>query len=108
MAEQKLSVGALEIFKKALENVRPLVDVRSRRVGGATYQVPMDVSHDHSMIMGMRFLVQSARKRSDHSMINKLLSELMDAYNNKGNAVKLREDRHKVAEANKAFSQFRW
>lgn len=95
-------------FEKAMKNVLPLMEVRSRRVGGSTYQVPMEVRTDRSMSLAMRWLVASARKRSGRSMIDKLAAELLDSYNNTGASVKKREDTHKMAEANKAFAHFRW
>ncbi|CAK8162883.1 30S ribosomal subunit protein S7 [Candidatus Xenohaliotis californiensis] len=107
-ASKKSSIDCLELFHKALENVRPLVEVRSRRVGGATYQVPVDVNESRSWVLGMRFIIQSARKKTGSDMASRLSIELMDAYNKKGDAIKLKEEKHKTAEANRAFSQFRW
>lgn len=105
---KKLDVECIEMFNKALENSRPLVEVRSRRIGGATYQIPIDVTEERSWVLGMRFIVHSARKKQGKKMIDCLIEEFMDAYNNKGSAVKLKEEKHKTAEANRAFSQFRW
>lgn len=99
---------ALEVFNGALDNVRPLVEVKSRRVGGATYQVPVEVRPARQMALAMRWLVDSARKRNEKSMTARLASELMDAAERKGGAVKKREDVHRMAEANKAFSHYRF
>ncbi|MBA2409481.1 MAG: 30S ribosomal protein S7 [Gammaproteobacteria bacterium] len=98
----------LEVFVKALENVRPLVEVKSRRVGGATYQVPIEVRTSRQAALAMRWIVDAARKRGEKSMTNKLAGELMDASDSKGSAVRKREDTHRMAEANKAFSHYRW
>lgn len=98
----------MEVFNQALENVRPAVEVKSRRVGGATYQVPVEVRADRRTALAMRWVVDAARKRSEKSMGMRLAGELMDAADNKGTAVKKREDTHRMAEANKAFSHFRW
>ena len=95
-------------FREALENVAPKVEVRSRRVGGATYQVPMDVRAERSQALAIRWLIESARKRSETTMVDRLANELMDAQQNRGNAIKKREDTHKMADANKAFAHFRW
>lgn len=98
-------LGALE---KALENVQPLVEVKSRRVGGATYQVPVEVRPDRRRSLAMRWLIDAARKRSEKTMPQRLAGELLDAMENRGAAVKKREDTHRMAEANKAFSHYRW
>lgn len=98
----------LRCFEEALDNVRPSVEVRSRRVGGATYQVPVEVRHDRSIALGMRWIVQAARTRGEKGMMLRLAGELMDAYESKGSAVKKREDTHKMAKANQAFAHFRW
>ena len=98
----------MPVFKKALDNVRPVVEVRSRRVGGATYQVPVEVRPQRRMSLGMRWLIQSARVRGEKSMREKLAGELMDAANNRGGAVKKKEDTHRMAEANRAFAHYRW
>lgn len=98
----------LRYFEDALNNVRPSVEVRSRRVGGATYQVPVEVRHDRSIALGMRWIVQAARGRGEKGMMLRLAGELMDAYETKGSAVKKREDTHKMAKANQAFAHFRW
>ena len=98
----------LEVFEKAMEQVRPRVEVKSRRVGGATYQVPIEVRPERRNALAIRWLVGFSSKRSGRSMSEKLAGELIDAYNNRGSAVKKREDTHKMAEANKAFAHYRW
>ncbi|QBR85190.1 30S ribosomal protein S7 [Legionella israelensis] len=100
--------SALKYFETALENVKPTVEVRSRRVGGATYQVPVEVRMDRSIALGMRWIVKAARTRGEKGMMMRLAGELTDAYENKGAAVKKREDTHKMAKANQAFAHFRW
>ncbi len=104
----KSSDDPLEVFIRALENVRPVVEVKSRRVGGATYQVPVEVRLTRRTALAMRWLVDSARKRGEKSMGQRLANELMEAADNRGGAVKKREDTHRMAEANKAFSHYRW
>jgi len=104
----KLNDDPVKIFKTALENIKPIVEVRSRRVGGATYQVPMEVRPDRRVSLGLTWLVLYARGRGEKSMADRLAGEILDAYNNRGNAVKKRDDVHKMAEANKAFSHYRW
>lgn len=99
---------ALEVFQVALENVRPVVEVKSRRVGGATYQVPVEVRPARQFALAMRWIVDAARKRGEKSFVNKLAGELQDAAEKRGAAVKKREDTHRMAEANKAFSHYRW
>ena len=99
---------ALEVFTKALDNVRPLVEVKSRRVGGATYQIPVEVRQDRSTTLAMRWLVDAAKNRGEKNMGLRLAGELMDASESKGTAIKKREDTHRMAEANKAFSHYRW
>jgi small subunit ribosomal protein S7 len=98
----------LTVFKQALDNTRPVLEVRSRRVGGATYQVPVEVRSQRRHSLGMRWLVQSARQRGEKSMEEKLAAELIEAANNRGGAVKKREDTHRMAEANRAFAHYRW
>ena len=98
----------LELVEKALENVAPTVEVKSRRVGGATYQVPVEVRASRRMALAMRWLIESARKRGENSMPRKLAAELLDASENRGGAIKKREETHRMAEANKAFAHFRW
>jgi len=104
----KASGEPMEVLDKALENVAPMVEVKSRRVGGATYQVPVEVRTARRTALAMRWLIDAARKRGEKSMQLKLAGELMDASENRGNAVKKREDTHRMAEANKAFAHFRW
>jgi len=99
---------SLEVLDHALENVSPMVEVKSRRVGGATYQVPVEVRADRRVTLAMRWIIDAARKRGEKSMQLKLAGELMDASENRGSAVKKREDTHRMAEANKAFAHFRW
>ena len=99
---------ALKIFKKALDNTKPTVEVKSRRVGGATYQVPVEVRPDRRIALGLRWIITYGAERGEKSMVLKLAGEIMDAANNRGNAVKKREDTHKMAEANKAFAHYRW
>jgi small subunit ribosomal protein S7 len=96
------------VFHDALNNIRPGIEVRSRRVGGATYQVPVEVRPERSQALAIRWLITAARGRSEHTMAGRLSGELMDAANNRGNAVKKREDTHRMAEANRAFSHYRW
>jgi small subunit ribosomal protein S7 len=98
----------LRYFEDALNNVRPSLEVRSRRVGGATYQVPVEVRNDRSIALGMRWIVKAARTRGEKGMMLRLAGEMTDAYENKGSAVKKREDTHKMAKANQAFAHFRW
>ncbi len=105
---EKGSGDPLEMFEKALGNIRPMVEVKSRRVGGATYQVPIEVRGDRGMALAMRWLADSARKRSEKSMGMRLAGEIMDAIESKGTAVKKREETHRMAEANKAFAHYRW
>ncbi|MEF2147474.1 30S ribosomal protein S7 [Aquilutibacter rugosus] len=100
--------NALELVEKALDNVAPTVEVKSRRVGGATYQVPVEVRASRRMALAMRWLIESARKRGENSMPRKLAAELLDASENRGGAIKKREETHRMAEANKAFAHFRW
>jgi small subunit ribosomal protein S7 len=104
----KTKQDALEVFNTALENVKPVVEVRSRRVGGATYQVPCEVRAERRQALAIRWILAAAVKRSETTMTEKLANELLDAYANKGSAVKKREDTHKMAEANKAFSHFKF
>jgi len=108
LAKKNNAKDGLAILNKALENVRPQVEVKSRRVGGATYQVPVEVKASRQNTLAMRWLIDSARKRNEKSMMRKLAGEIQDASENKGAAMKKREDTLKMAEANKAFSHFRW
>lgn len=107
-AEKKLSVKAIDIFEKALDNVRPVLEVKARRVGGSTYQVPMEIKEDRRQTLAIRWIVDFARKRSERTMIERLSGELIDAYNETGGSVKKKEEMHRMAEANKAFAHFRW
>ena len=108
IVEKKLGSEPIKTFHDAIENVQPQVEVRSRRVGGATYQVPVEVKSKRAQALAIRWLVDSARKRKDKHMSDKIFNELYDAYEKKGAAVKKREDVHKMAESNKAFAHFRW
>jgi small subunit ribosomal protein S7 len=106
--EQKTRAEPLAVFKQALENVAPAIEVRSRRVGGATYQVPVEVRTERRQALAIRWIITAARGRNDKTMVDRLSAELMDAANNRGNAVKKREDTHRMAEANRAFAHYRW
>ncbi len=106
--EKRLKRPAIEVFHDALTNVAPAVEVRSRRVGGATYQVPVEVRPERRQALAIRWLVNAARSRNEHAMQDRLAAELADAANNRGSAVKKREDTHRMAEANRAFSHYRW
>lgn len=106
--QKKSNVSGLEVFEDALANVKPSVELKSRRVGGATYQVPVEVRHERSQALAIRWVIINARKRSEKTMILRLAGELLDAYNNRGGSVRKREDIHKMAEANKAFAHYRW
>jgi len=108
LIQEKMGKDPMDVFSQALSNAMPLVEVRPRRVGGATYQVPMEVRPDRRQAMAMRWLITFARKRPGRSMEEKLAGELMDASNNLGASIKKREDTHKMAEANKAFAHYRW
>jgi small subunit ribosomal protein S7 len=106
--EDRSKQEALKMFKSAIDNVKPAVEVKSRRVGGSTYQVPVEVRPDRRTSLAMRWVIAAARRRAERSMADKLAAELLDAANNRGTAVKKREDTHKMAEANKAFAHYRW
>ncbi|AGL70913.1 30S ribosomal protein S7 [Helicobacter pylori] len=106
--EEKSGEKGIEVFEKALERVRPLVEVRSRRVGGATYQVPVEVRASRQQSLSIRWILEAARKRNERMMVDRLANELMDAASDKGAAFKKKEDVHKMAEANKAFAHYRW
>ncbi|WQW66308.1 30S ribosomal protein S7 [Helicobacter pylori] len=106
--EEKSGEKGIEVFEKALERVRPLVEVRSRRVGGATYQVPVEVRASRQQSLSIRWILEATRKRNERMMVDRLANELMDAANDKGAAFKKKEDVHKMAEANKAFAHYRW
>ena len=106
--KEKSGAEPVLVFKDALDNVKPQVEVRSRRVGGATYQVPMEVRSSRSQALAIRWLIDASRKRNENTMIERLSNELMDAANSRGSAIKKREDTHKMADANKAFAHYRW
>jgi len=106
--EEKSNEGALEVFEKAVGNVRPMIEVKSRRVGGSTYQVPTEIRPSRRTALAIRWILTFSRSRSEKNMAGKLAAELMDASNEKGNSVKKKEDTHKMAEANKAFAHYRW
>ena len=106
--QEKTEKEPLEVFTKALENVKPVVEVKSRRVGGATYQVPVEIRESRREALGMRWIINASRSRSGRGMSERLAAELIDAYNNTGTAFKKKEDTHKMAEANKAFAHYRW
>jgi len=108
LLEKESKRGGVEALEEAIENVKPLLEVRSRRVGGATYQVPVDVKPRRALILALRWLIACARSRKEKTMAERLALELNDALNKRGNAMKKREDTHKMADANKAFSHFRW
>ena len=108
LVEEKTGTPAIEAFEKALQNVTPAVEVRPRRVGGQTYQVPMEVRPDRRRTLALRWLIGAARKRSGKSMVDKLSNELIDAYNGTGTSIKKREDTHRMAESNKAFAHYRF
>ena len=109
IASDKLKVkNSLDLFKTALNNVKPGIEVRSRRVGGATYQVPVEVRNERALALAIRWIVDASRKRSEKSMTHRLAQELVDANENKGASIKKREDTHKMAEANRAFAHYRW
>ena len=106
--KSKTGEDPLTVFTKALENVKPLVEVKSRRVGGATYQVPIEIRESRREALGMRWIIGAARSRNGHAMSERLAAEVIDAYNNTGTAFKKKEDTHRMAEANKAFAHYRW
>ena len=106
--ETKLKRAPIEVFEEALDNIKPAVEVRSRRVGGATYQVPVEVKAKRAQALALRWIMDATRKRKNKTMAEKLYAEILDASQNKGSAIKKREDTHKMAESNKAFAHFRW
>jgi small subunit ribosomal protein S7 len=106
--EERTKQDPIQVFHGALDNIRPAVEVRSRRVGGATYQVPVEVRTDRQQALAIRWLIDAARKRGEQTMVGRLSGELMDAMNGRGQAVKKREDTHRMADANRAFSHYRW
>lgn len=105
---QRTNDDPIKVFKKALDNVRPALEVKSRRVGGANYQVPVEVNRNRQTSLSLRWIISYARERSEKSMVEKLSAELLDAANNRGGAIKKRDDTHRMAEANKAFAHYRW
>lgn len=108
LIESKMKEEALKVFHKAMDNVKPELEVKARRVGGATYQVPVEVRLNRKLSLAIRWIMRYAKERSERTMTEKLAGEIIDAYNNKGGSVKKREDTHKMAEANKAFAHYRW
>jgi small subunit ribosomal protein S7 len=108
LVQERTKQDPVTVFHTALDNVRPSVEVRSRRVGGATYQVPVEVRTERQQALAIRWLIESARKRGENTMVDRLSGELMDALNGRGQAVKKREDVHRMADANRAFSHYRW
>lgn len=106
--QNRLKEDPLKVFHKALDNVKPVLEVKPRRVGGATYQVPVEVRPERRISLGLKWIINSARARSERGMKEKLAAEIIDAFNNRGGAVKKKEDTHKMAEANKAFAHYRW
>ncbi|MDR2795044.1 MAG: 30S ribosomal protein S7 [Holosporaceae bacterium] len=106
--QKKTNKSGLEVFEEALSNVRPSVELKSRRVGGATYQVPVEVRYERAQALAIRWIISNARKRSEKTMTMKLAGEFLDAYNGRGGSIKKRDDTHKMAEANKAFAHYRW
>jgi small subunit ribosomal protein S7 len=108
VVHERASEDPLQVFKRAVENVKPVLEVRSRRVGGSTYQIPVDVPPDRRIALSLRWIIGSARTRGERGMVRRLAAELMDAYNNTGSAIKRKEDTHRMAEANKAFAHYRW
>jgi len=108
IVEEKTNESPVKVFEKAIDNVKPMIEVKSRRVGGSTYQVPTEIRPSRRTALGIRWIISHARQRSEKSMSGKLAAELMDAANERGASVKKREDTHKMAEANKAFAHYRW
>lgn len=108
IANLKTSTEGISVFQKAIDNVKPVLEVRSRRVGGATYQVPVEIRHDRQQALAIRWIIQYAKARADKTMAEKLANEFLAASKNEGSSIKKREDTHKMAEANKAFAHFKW
>ena len=108
LVEERTGEDPIKLFKKAVDNARPSVEVRSRRVGGSTYQVPVEVRPERRTALSIRWMLESARKRSERTMVDRLAGEFMDAYNNRGGAVREKDNKHRMAEANKAFAHYRW
>jgi small subunit ribosomal protein S7 len=108
IVQERTNEEPLQVFRRAVENVKPVLEVRSRRVGGSTYQIPVDVNPDRRIALSLRWIVGSARARGERGMMRRLAAEVLDAYNNTGSAIKKKEDTHRMAEANKAFAHYRW
>ena len=108
LIKERTKEDPVKLFKKALENVKPVLEVKSRRVGGATYQVPVEVPQDRRTSLAIRWIISNARARGEKTMIERLAAEILDAFNNRGGAIKKKEDTHRMAEANKAFAHYRW
>ena len=108
IVKEKMSLEALDVFNQSLENVKPTLEVKARRVGGSTYQVPLEIRPDRRQTLAIRWMVMFARKRSEKTMAERLAGEIMDAYNNTGSAIKRKEEMHRMAEANRAFAHYRW
>ena len=108
MVEEKTGRNALDAFQQSIDNIMPILEVKARRVGGATYQVPLEIREERRQTLGLRWLVEYARKRNEHGMDEKLAGEIVDSINNQGAAFKKKEDTHRMAEANKAFAHYRW
>lgn len=108
LQEREQEEEPLKVFKKAVENARPAVEVRSRRVGGSTYQVPIEVRQERRNALAFRWLIEASRKRGEKTMVDRLCGEILDAYNHRGSAVRKKEDTHRMADANKAFAHYRW
>lgn len=106
--KEKMGQDPLDVFNQALENIKPILEVKARRVGGSTYQVPIEIRTDRRQTLAIRWIVMFTRKRNEKTTVERLAGELMDAYNNSGNSVKKKEDMHRMAEANKAFAHYRW
>ncbi|MCI8728380.1 MAG: 30S ribosomal protein S7 [Clostridia bacterium] len=106
--ENKMGKDPMEVFTQALENVKPVLEVKARRVGGSTYQVPLEIRADRRQTLAIRWMVMFSRNRGEKTMVEKVAGEIMDAYNNSGNSIKRKEDMHRMAEANKAFAHYRW
>lgn len=108
IVKEKMNLEAIDVFAKSLENIKPVLEVKARRVGGSTYQVPLEIRPDRRQTLAIRWLVTFSRKRSEKTMAERLAGEIMDAYNNTGSAIKRKEEMHRMAEANRAFAHYRW
>ncbi|SDC21896.1 MULTISPECIES: 30S ribosomal protein S7 [unclassified Candidatus Frackibacter] len=106
--EDQTGESPLEVYKEALNNIMPVLEIKSRRVGGANYQVPVEVSNDRRLTLGLRWIIESSRERGERGMVSKLANEIIDAYNGEGGAVRKKEEVHRMAEANKAFAHYKW